>query len=90
HPATLTSASNLALNMSELGELSAARELDEDTFRRRRALLGDDHRDTLLSARNLAGNLRTLGEHDQARELLQWVEDRKNGVSGPRADGTER
>jgi hypothetical protein len=66
HPSTLTSASNLASDLSNLGEHQAARELDEDTLARRRRVLGDDHADTLTSANNLANELRALGEADKS------------------------
>ena len=42
HPDTLTSASNLALNLWWLGEYQRARALDEDTLTRRRRILGED------------------------------------------------
>jgi hypothetical protein len=45
-----------------LGEVAAARDLDQDTLERRRRVLGADHPDTLTSASNLAGDLRALGE----------------------------
>ena len=62
HPDTLSSASNLAIDLRNLGEYQAARELDEDTLARRRRVLGEDHPDTLTSASNLAADLRALGE----------------------------
>jgi hypothetical protein len=62
HPSTLRSASNLAVDLRELGEVPAARELDQDTLERRRRVLGQDHPDTLYSAHNLAADLRELGE----------------------------
>jgi hypothetical protein len=62
HPHTLTSASNLATDLRALGDLRAARELDEDTLTRRRRVLGEDHPHTLTSASNLATDLRSLGE----------------------------
>ena len=42
HPDTLTSARNLAADLTNLGEHQAARELDEDTLARRRRVLGED------------------------------------------------
>ena len=54
HPDTLTSASNLAVDLHALGEYQQARALDEDTLTRPRRVLGDDHPDTLISANNLA------------------------------------
>jgi hypothetical protein len=54
HPDTLYSAYNLAADLRELGEVQAARDLDQDTLDRRRQVLGPDHPDTLRSAYNLA------------------------------------
>ena len=56
----MRSANNLADDLRALGEFNRARELDEDTLRRRRRLLGEDHPDTLLSANNLAVDLHEL------------------------------
>jgi hypothetical protein len=54
----LRSASNLAADLRELGEVQAARDLDQDTLERRRRVLGRDHPDTLRSVYNLAAELR--------------------------------
>ena len=62
HPDTLRSASSLAAIMRDLGEVQAARDLEQDTLNRRRRVLGDDHPDTNRSASNLASDLRALGE----------------------------
>ena len=43
HPDTLTSANNLANDLRALGDVQAARDLDQDTLDRRRRVLGDDH-----------------------------------------------
>jgi tetratricopeptide (TPR) repeat protein len=76
HPDTLTSASNLALNLWWLGEYQRARALDEDTLTRRRRILGEHAPDTLTSASQLAADLLVLGDYPQARELqeemLSW------------------
>lgn len=48
-----------AANLRALGDFKGARELDEDTFRRRLHTLGEEHPDTCESARNLAADLRT-------------------------------
>ncbi len=64
HPNTLNSASNLAVDLRDLGEHQAARDLDQDTLARYRRVLGEDHPDTLTSANNLAADLRALGEAD--------------------------
>ena len=42
-PDTLNSANNLAIDLRELGEVQAARDLDQDTLDRRRRVLGEDH-----------------------------------------------
>ena len=62
HPSTLASANNLAADLRALGEVQAARDLDQDTLGRRRRVLGEDHPDTLTSANNLAEDLRALEE----------------------------
>jgi hypothetical protein len=58
----LGSASHLARDLRALGELQAARDLDQDTLDRRRRVLGEDHPETRTSARNLALDLSALGE----------------------------
>jgi hypothetical protein len=58
HPSALRSASNLAADLRELGEVQAARDLDQDTLDRRRRVLGPGHPDTLRSSYNLAAELR--------------------------------
>jgi hypothetical protein len=58
----LESASSLAADLRALGEIQAARDLDQDTLVRRRQVLGEDHPDTLASASNLAADLRAMGE----------------------------
>ena len=81
-PRTLRSASNLAIDLRELGEVQAARDLDQDTLDRRRRVLGEDHPDTLTSASNLAVDLRALGEARAARDLDQDTLDRRRRVLG--------
>jgi Tetratricopeptide repeat len=62
HRSTLFSTSSLAADLRALGEVQAARDLDQDTLDRRRRVLGEDHPDTLASARDLAADLRALDE----------------------------
>jgi hypothetical protein len=62
HPDTLASAHNLAIDLYAMGEIEAARDLDQDTLDRKRRVLGEDHPDTLSSANNLAEDLRALEE----------------------------
>jgi Tetratricopeptide repeat len=61
HPDTLASANNLASDLRGLGDVQAARDLDQDTLARRQ-VLGEDHPDTLASANNLGNDLRLLGQ----------------------------
>ncbi len=82
HPATLESATNLAINLYELGQYEQARLLDDDTLTRRRRVLGDDHPETLMSASNLAFDLYALGQYEQARQLQQDTLTRKRRVLG--------
>ena len=82
HPDTLASANNLAVDLRDLGEVQAARDLDQDTLDRRRRVLGEDHPDTLASASNLAADLRELGEVQAARDLDQDTLDRRRRVLG--------
>jgi hypothetical protein len=49
-PLTPTSANNFAVDLTNLDEYQAARELDEDALARCPRLLGADHPDTLTSA----------------------------------------
>jgi hypothetical protein len=60
----LSSANNLAADLRALGEVQAARDLDQATLESRRRVLGENHPDTLSSANNLAADLRALGEAD--------------------------
>jgi tetratricopeptide (TPR) repeat protein len=82
HPDTLESASNLAHDLWELGQLGAARQLAEDTLTRRRRLLGDDHPHTLDSATHLAANLWALGHYEPARQLSEDTLTRLRRVLG--------
>ncbi len=77
HPDTLTSASNLALNLWALGQHEAARRLDEDTLARSRRVLGEEHPITLTAASNLAADLRALGQHEAAHQLDEDTKTRR-------------
>ncbi len=66
HPDTLGSSNNLAAYLRALGEVQAARDLDQDILDRRRRVLGENHPDTLSSANNLAIDLHDLGEVDDS------------------------
>jgi len=82
HPDTLTSASNLALDLYALGDYELARQLNEDTLTRRRRVLGEDHPNTLTSAINFALDLYALGEYEQARQLDEDALTRSRRILG--------
>jgi tetratricopeptide (TPR) repeat protein len=82
HPETLRSASNLTLDLWELGHLEPARRLAEDTLTRSRRILGDEHPETLRSATNLVGILFTLGQYEPARRLAEDTLTRSRRVLG--------
>jgi tetratricopeptide (TPR) repeat protein len=82
HPDTLTSASNLALNLWGLGEYQRARALDDNTLTQRRRILGEDAPDTLTSASQLAQDLFGLGDYPQARELQEEMLSRQRRILG--------
>ena len=66
HPDTLDSASNLALDLWEVGHYEQSRQLSEDTLTRERRILGAGHPHALRLAHDLAAALTSLDEHDQA------------------------
>ena len=83
HPDTLTSASNLALNLWWLGEYQRARALDEDTLTRRRRILGEDAPDTLTSASQLGRRpVLVWVTSPQARELQEEMLSRRRRILG--------
>jgi hypothetical protein len=82
HPSTLNSATNLASDLSGLGDTQAARELHEDTLARKRRVLGEDDPSTLSSANNLAITLKALGQIQTARDLNENTLARRRRILG--------
>ena len=80
HPDTLLSAGNLAGDLRELGEVQAARDLDQDTLDRRRRVLGETT--PMVASAKPAGDLRELGEVQVARDLDQDTLDRRRRMLG--------
>ena len=78
----LVAAANIGVIQRVLGAYVKAREVDEDTLRRRQALLGDDHPTTLASAHSLAIDLRRLGLVEQARQMDEETLARRQRVLG--------
>jgi tetratricopeptide (TPR) repeat protein len=82
HPATLTLMNNLALTLSQQGDLPGARTLHEKTLNIRTRVQGADHSDTLNSMNNLAATLRELGDLPGARALEEKTLDIRTRVLG--------
>ena len=78
----MTAASNLASDLSVLGQKDEALELDEATYQRQNRILGPDHPDTLNSASNLAIDLSVVGQGERAAEILEDTLDRRRRVQG--------
>ncbi|MET9848829.1 FxSxx-COOH system tetratricopeptide repeat protein [Streptomyces ossamyceticus] len=70
HPRTLSAANNLALALRMIGRYEDARDIDEETYRRRREVLGPDHPYTLASAARLGRDLRAVGHYTESVTLL--------------------
>jgi len=71
HPNTLGAQANLAATLHELGDLQAARQLQQDNLDRRRRVLGDDHPDTLGAQHNLALTLSSFGWRERLHRRLR-------------------
>ncbi|WP_371497630.1 FxSxx-COOH system tetratricopeptide repeat protein [Kitasatospora sp. NBC_00374] len=82
HEGTLWTANYLAMAYGSTGDAPRARDLDQDTYDRRRRLVGNDHPDTLSAAHYLAARLAALGETEAARNLSQDTLDRRRRVLG--------
>ena len=79
---TLAAAQVFATALRKLGRAQAAREMDEDTFTRRRQILGENHPHTLISANILAISLQALGETETACQLSEDTLERRRKVLG--------
>jgi hypothetical protein len=82
HPDVLTCAQYLGHATSDLGDVTSARPIIEDTLARRRRTLGDDHPDTLQSANDLAVNLHALGEYAEDRRMAEDTLARRRRILG--------
>lgn len=85
HPDTLTSMNNLAVTLSDQGDLTGAREKQEEVLEITSRILGDEHPDTSVSAWNLFS---TLFEMDDPKAKavfendLLWLLDRDPATLG--------
>jgi tetratricopeptide (TPR) repeat protein len=82
HPDTLTSMNNLAETLSAQGDLTGAREKQEEVLEIRSRILGDEHPDTLTSMNNLAETLRAQGDLTGAREKQEEVLEIQRRILG--------
>jgi len=73
HPDTLTSMNNLAETLRAEGDLTGAREKQEEVLEIRRRNFGDEHSDTLTSMHDLAATLSAQGDFTGAREKQEEV-----------------
>ena len=83
HPDTLTSRSNLAYVLYELGRLEEAETENRAVLDAMTRVLGPDHPDTLTSRSNLANILRDLGRLEEAEAEYRAVLDAMTRVLGP-------
>ena len=81
--ALLTSMNNLAETLRALGDLPGARNLQHQTLKARRHILGSDHPGTLTSMNNLAGTLEALGDLPGARDLQHQTLEAHCRILGP-------
>jgi cell fate (sporulation/competence/biofilm development) regulator YlbF (YheA/YmcA/DUF963 family) len=79
---TLRAAILLATTLRDMGRLTDARRLHEDTLPRLQRDFGNDNPVTMTSANNLATTLFALGEYQAARELNEDVLARRRRVNG--------
>jgi tetratricopeptide (TPR) repeat protein len=90
HPDTLTSMSNLALTLSDQGDLAGARKIEEEVLETRRRVLGSEHPDTLTIMNNFAVTLHKQGELERAREIQEEVLETTRRVRGDEHPDTLR
>jgi tetratricopeptide (TPR) repeat protein len=73
HPDTLTSMNNLAVTLSDQGEMEGARKIQEHVLEITQRVLVAEHPSTLTSMSNLAETLRDQGEMEGARKIQEQV-----------------
>ncbi|MER5939854.1 tetratricopeptide repeat protein [Streptomyces sp. NPDC001928] len=88
--AALGAASHLADRLARLGRSERALRLTEDTYRRRRRTLGDDHPDTLRTASVLARRLIDSLRLGEARGVAEETYGRQQRVLGAEHPDTRR
>ena len=73
HPYSLSCALTMANCLHDLGQFSAAEDLQRDTIARLRKILGDSHPDTLTAQANLAIIMRATGQEEDANRLRDQI-----------------
>lgn len=82
HVDTLTSMHNLALALTEAGNLESALTVAQRTLRRREQLLGKEHPHTLITKGNLALVHAELGDHELAVQIADEVLEARTRILG--------
>jgi hypothetical protein len=82
HPATLTSAVNLAVSLCYQGKYAQAERIEREVLGTRRRILGEEHPDTLQSADNLAWSLSRQGKYADAERISREVLGARRRVLG--------
>jgi hypothetical protein len=73
HPYSLSCALTMANCLHDLGQFSAAVDLQRDTIARLRKILGDSHPDTLTAQGNLAIVMLAMGQEDDANRFRDQI-----------------
>ena len=88
HPETLTSMTDLARALRQLGKTDEGRKLHEQALEIQRRILGPEHPDTLWSMHCMANVLWGQQSLDEARKLFKQVLEIQRRVLGPEHEGT--
>ncbi len=73
---------NLTNDVYAMGEYAEARQRDEDTYRRMRLVVGEDHPDTLAVAGNLAISRLADGDLAGAQSMQERTVQRSRQILG--------
>ena len=73
---------NLAVTLKALGDLVAARKLQEQVLETRLRLLGEEHPNSLWAKSNLARTLYSQGDRSRARKLEEQVLETRRRLLG--------
>jgi hypothetical protein len=82
HPRTITSASDLAGVLLDIGQLADAEVIYESVLQRRQAVLGDLHPKTVDARYYLATTLKKMGQLGSAHDVYWRVESERRQILG--------